>query len=78
MLSTVEKILNEQRVNTALLERLRGARRVLRGMPEPEAAALAGRCDRLLTKIERGQYRTHCEVSRELRDIINHLEGMLQ
>jgi hypothetical protein len=42
---------------------IRNAHKVLAGCPEPDANELADRCTVLISKIQRGQYRTHCEVS---------------
>jgi hypothetical protein len=46
-------------------------------MPEPDAALLHGRCNRLLEQIQRGKYKTHCEISTELRSIMDGLEELL-
>ena len=57
---------------------LRNAHKVLAGCPEPDANELADRCIVLISKIQWGQYRTHCEVSTELRSIIDEMEGMMK
>jgi hypothetical protein len=57
---------------------LRNGHKVLTGCPDPDANEFADRCTVLISKIERGQYRTHCEVSTELRSIIDEMDGMMK
>ncbi len=61
-----------------MMETLRSARTVLAGIDSADAKALVDRCDRLLARLARGGHRTHCEISNELRAIIDDTEELLR
>lgn len=65
-------------VTPSLMDTLRTARKTLQLCREPQANELACRCDKLLHGIQRGRYATHCEISNELRSIIDEVEGLLK
>ncbi len=65
-------------VTPTMIVTLRNARKMLAGIDGTDAKALVDRCDRLLTRLARGQHRTPCEISNELRAIIDDTEELLR